>query len=603
MEFCQQDLRMLCSSIKHDEKMLQIKKRWLMGLPSLSRCGHRQRHTIVPYVLNDKSLSESLLRDEDVSAEFLKRAIEEGCGALLSKQEELSVIEESAQLFNTGEDEPSIIYRVVTSDLNNLNNFGLCRLTNILTGSSIQFEKTRPVMKKLIKRHLHKLFLESSYRDYIEPLSQIFVDQNNFRQDCRACQTLASRSLISTCKMVLERLRDFCTLTLLAMQRKLKGVKYVPQMKYRQGRSRKWLIKNVRMICSDMLVEQNEGEALLEPLAKAMTVAALSLKVSGTFDFFLPEFFYFPPETKAFQDEILKAIQALPKVRYIELKHVQHIIDPESEIPTKKFRSTLRKLLIEYLFECGDLDVPKTFRKALAFINRKSRRKLQCHFSHEKVEEEVERVLDVSAQLSQLMWDVLPEHTFDQEFADVFMEDSESDFSDSDGLDVNEGKRSNNYFNLPPANPLMNLDVNVQFSGSHSDDEVESIGDSRPNVSTLHFTRNESGGKYNKFSNEAPEPEKTNNQYLAIKDVSDEVSLVAHQLIGHLLEAFANIEDVALQQNVRSYCRGGTPSPEGTQGGWNPPKDSDLVLLEAVGEIIPSLTKSVSEKLKALGLQ
>ncbi|XP_068668438.1 uncharacterized protein [Aristolochia californica] len=578
MDFFAQDVSKLCSSIRHEEKKLKIKKSWLMGLPSWSRSRHVQKHTIVPNLLKDKSLFESFLRDEDVSADIVKRSIERGYRAFLSKQEELCVVEDYAQLFDTKMDEPSIIYR-----------------------------KTRPVMKKLVKRHLRKLFLESRYKEYIEPLSQIFMEQRNFREDCHACVTPISESLISAFKMVLGRLSDFCTLTLLAMQRKLKGVKYVPQLKYRYGWSRDRLIQNIHRICSHMLVEQNAGEELLEPLTKAMAVAALSLKVSGIFDFPVPEFLYFPPETKAIQNEILKALQALPKVRYVELKHVQHMLDPKTEIPTKKFRSTFRKLLIGYLFECGDVDVPKTLRKVIAFINRKSRRKFQYYFSREKMEEEVECVLDVSARLSQLIWDMLPDHEFDQEFAEAFMEDSESEISDNDESDVNEDKSSNIYFNLWLANPHMNLDKSIQLCGFHSDDEVESIGDSRPNASTLHFTssngRNENS---NSSSDEIPKPEKINNRYLAIKDVCDEVSLVAHQLIGRLLESFADVEDVGLEPNVRSYCRGSAPSTEDTRvalGSWTPPKDSDLVLIQAVEEIIPSLTKSVTEKLKELELQ
>lgn len=55
------------------------------------------------------------------------------------------------------------------------------------------------------------------------------------------------------------------------------------------------------------------------------------------------------------------------------------------------------------------------------------------------------------------------------------------------------------------------------------------------------------------------------NQYLAIQEVCDETSMVAYNLIGRMLEKFAQEDEVDLDSSDSSYLRG-CSTQENTQG-------------------------------------
>src|SRR5262249_23615315 len=148
---------------------------------------------------------------------------------------------------------------------------------------------------------------------------------------------------------------------LLAVRRKLRGAPAsIPCLqKRKRGNSRDSLIHDIRKISEEMLSELGEGDELQEPMAKALATAGLSLKLTkGCLNFSITDFNQFSPQIRALQDEISKAIWLVKrkKVRLPELKSLQLLLDPKSDVASRSLRTTMKKFLTEYLFECNELD-------------------------------------------------------------------------------------------------------------------------------------------------------------------------------------------------------------------------------------------------------
>ncbi|XP_059628219.1 uncharacterized protein LOC132271012 [Cornus florida] len=398
------------------------------------------------------------------------------------------------------------------------------------------------------------------------------------------------------------------------MHRKLRCIQgYMPQLHPpKSGWGRSSLIKAVRKSSMKMLSELGEEDELQEPLAKAMAVAGLSLKLVLGCNSVI-EFQQFSPEIEALQKEIAKAIWILKeKVRFPELKNLQLLLDPNAELSRRSLRAAVRKLLTEYLLECSDMDhIPECLLETIAVINRSSRSAPRRFFSKKDIEEEVECVLSVSAQTRQILWDLLPEHEFDQDYIDAYMEDlEESDNSYDDNDDQEQ------------ADILQNMRL------FYPNDEIESTGETDPLNSNLHaFLTKGNGsppvltpsGRLNNDSMDSPsfasstsgweskvfdspqnmdgsryhlgstrslgltehsvDPAKQSksvssnfacgdkhkmgrNQYLSIQEACDETSIVAYHLIGHILNELAQIEGLDLDWDDISYLRGNDSIPK-----------------------------------------
>ncbi|KAF8393739.1 hypothetical protein HHK36_019937 [Tetracentron sinense] len=553
-----------------------------------------------------KYLPESLLREDDVSYETVKTSVRRGFGACTGEGGH-HIVKDYLQLLETNA-APS--------------------------GSSVKFEKTRWKMKKYIKEYLPKILRDQNHKGrqmgLLKQLSQLLKDPHNFRENHVTLVTPISHSHCSAVTELLKGLEDMPFQTLNAMHRRLKGVRGgVPQLQPpRSGWNRNRLIKQVKMTWEKMLSEHDEGGELQVPLAKAMAVAGLSFKVTtGYQNPSLMEFHHFSPEIEALQNEILNAIWLLKeKVRSSELKDVLLLLDPDANFSNGVVRTSVRKMLIEYLFECSEMDsIPKSLLETLAMINRSSRSALSTCISKEEAEEELECVLSVSGQIKQIVWDLVPDHEFDQDFTDAYMEDLEESDDDENQLELS----------------------NIQISKSHShnsNDQVESIGESlqidsilptptsNGNCSSelsLHNTRLngksidgskteqfiglDSGdlhvyGFSSSFQESSILHEKQNmkgNHYLSIQEVCDETSMVAHQLTGRLLEEFAQIEGLDLDRTERSYLRGGNSNPGDFQDEMQTSSKDDLdgpLLVRIIEELIPSLPKSVLTMLSSANL-
>ncbi|XP_022898576.1 uncharacterized protein LOC111412064 [Olea europaea var. sylvestris] len=291
-----------------------------------------------------------------------------------------------------------------------------------------------------------------------------------------------SKSYRSAAIKVLDGLEEMPFRTLSAMHRKLRGVRYSPTMQPpKSGWGRDRLISVVRERCMKMLLELDEGDETPEPLASALAVSGLTLKLIHNSPSVI-DFRKFSPETEALQNDIVKAIWLLndvKRVSLIELKKLQFLLDPSTELSDRSFRMAVRNLLTDYLFECSDMDnVPDCLLETLSIINRRSqlpsRRKhvsSKVHSSShelmkEEIENEVECILTASAQAKQIVWDFLSEHRLDQDFADAYMEGFEQSEMTTSSDDDSEEE--------------LNLPQLYRFGSHNPDDQMESIGEINP---------------------------------------------------------------------------------------------------------------------------
>ncbi|KAJ8563373.1 hypothetical protein K7X08_031825 [Anisodus acutangulus] len=183
-----------------------------------------------------------------------------------------------------------------------------------------------------------------------------------------------------------------------------------------------------------MLSDYEEGDEPPEPLVKALSVAALMLK---------PELDYCPSQmvfqklsadVEALQNDIVKAIRILNdrnKVSFVELGNLPLVLDSNAKAvkDSVRLRVKVKKLLTEYLLECSDLQsIPESLLESLAIINKTSRHACRKTYSNKEVEEEVECVLTISAQIKQIVWDLFTECDVSEDFANAYMENVEESY-------------------------------------------------------------------------------------------------------------------------------------------------------------------------------
>lgn len=646
------DVKKLFSNICNEEKLQRKKRRWLMGFQVLESSLCPMKH--IPKFLKDESLHESFLRDDDVSIETVRTCVERSFEALIGEQEGNYALQDYGKLFdihmaNCNTAQRSNLLSAINSALDDLNNSGLFRLAAILAGETIKFEKTRPRMKEFIQKHLPTRITKKSHEHWKNELIQLFMDPSNVRKNQFSIQNPVPQSLVSAATKILERLDDIDKSALEAMYRKLRGTVIVPQIKFRPPTlTGKLLIEQVRDSCDKMISRLSEGDELPKPLAEAMAVAGLWLKQQRQLVYFsIPDFYQFPPEIKALQNQILKAIESLGKVRIEKLRNLEPILDPKAEVSRRAFRSSTRRLLTEYLYECGNVDIPKSLLRAISFINKNCGGQVSTS-SRETMEEDLECVLDVSSRLRQIIWEMLPDQNIDQEFADAYMDDLDSgDDGEDKDIELDNDRNCSNfeYFSMPsPRDACFGQSAQQKSHASHSDDE--SVGDSRPFSSPVSATYGsgspqlgEARTNFNGTLTEEPKFEesasphssdrhgivsescledlvsyqsfpqeasnKCENQYLAMQDICDETSLVAYRLIGRLLEEFLQIQGVHLDTNMILYLRGGASIPADFQGTGEMQTDTteDIggsMILRAVKELVPSFPQSGIEKVKEM---
>nr|WDD38923.1 DNA double-strand break repair [Fagopyrum tataricum] len=430
------DALTLWNQMKNEEKEMRQKRRLLMGF-SAPELSSRKRSKS-----NEQSmLPETILREDDLFFENLKKIVEKGFGGCHDEESEFPATEDKVEHVAHQK-----ILKTVLALLDDFTNNGLYLLAKLIGGSSV-IEKTRWKMKTFIKENLPKVHgkqCNSGKEDATySKLSHILTDPHNFRKSHVMTSTRAAtwtvgpseQSHYAATMTILDGLEKMSLQTLSAMYRRLTGAQCnLPTLNPpRCGWSIGRLVRRVKSLSLKMLSEVDKSDGLPEPLAKAMEVASLSLKLSGHQNAFLTNFCHYTPEIESLHHDIIKAINLLDrKVGVEELKSLKNALAPHTEyqVVNGGLRKAVKKMLTEFLFECGDMDeIPAVLLDSLAVINR-------CAVPKKEVNEEVESILNVSAQLKQVLWDIIPDDKLDLDFADAYMEDledSDEDFYDDYG--------------------------------------------------------------------------------------------------------------------------------------------------------------------------
>ncbi|KAL5576224.1 hypothetical protein UlMin_017923 [Ulmus minor] len=617
--------------LMHQDKEIQLKRRWLLGLPisNIKRKKYRK-----PKFLQTRLLSESLHRNDDIFYENVKSRVEEAFGACRPEGRP-QALEDDIKLLDI-----SSISRALLSSLPHLTTKGLYLLAMALTGGSAEFEKTRWKMTKVVKESLSGILRSRNYNHQMmetsKQLYQILNDPRNFRDI--SVPSLTSRLHIkrAAARNILDGLVTMPIQTLVAMNKKLKGVKSIPQLQPRRtGWIRDSLVNQVRKNSEKFLSEFDIEDEFPEPLAKALEVAGLSLKITyGFHNSSITEFHEVSSEIKTLQNDIAKAIWLVKtKIRVPELKRLQSLLVPNAKVQNKHPRLAVKRMLTQYLFECSDLDtIPKSLLDTLAIINKNSRSIPDEFILQNAMDKDVECILNVSAHTKQIIWDLLPANDLDVDFTDAYMEDLEE--SDEDDLFTGDDKDDDD-------DDDMRLDEdsicqNSDSSSYGSNQEVESTGGSMPFDSKLP-TRTTAVDKpftlkpHNRSDNVSvngleakvstgmesadssfEEPKGMNdkettdrNNYLMIQEACDETSLIAYDLIGHMLEKLGQKEGLDLDSYASLYLKGDCANEEDSQGTVKEKRASTAntdgwIVVGVTEELIPSFPKRGMEKLRKL---
>ncbi|KAF4387604.1 hypothetical protein G4B88_003931 [Cannabis sativa] len=611
--FLQSDCHSILSTIKYEEKQLQLKRRWLLGLPSSEAEPNRSKKT---KILQTRSLPESFLREDDIFYDTVKSRVEEAFGVRPAvTRNDIEVDIDDLGFLHM----PNNITKVILSCIDNLTTKGLYLLAKILTQGRVEFEKTRWKMKKIVTDSISVIFGGQNYKrpchimEISGHLIRLLNDPGNFRDNLVPFFISKSTIQCAAATKLLNLLESFSTETLIVMYRKLKGYKQkMPQLQPdRCGWNREYLVKEVRIVCEKMLSQLGKGDQLQEPLSEALAIACLALKLApGFHNSSTTEFCQFSAEIKALQNELIKAIWLVrTNVKVPELQNIKNLVDPNAKVSNKFLRKKISNFLVQYLLQCSDLDsIPSFLHKALTIINGKSRSTPEGFQLKDAIDEEVECILDVSAHTKQIFLDLLPAHDFGDDFTDAYMHnlsESEDDCSYvDDGRDQDDDSEVESTADFVP--------FNVNLPTAEDTHPVEPEHRLEPEISSGVDNFNCSAETAKEMNNKQTHK----NQYLGIQEICDETSMFAYNLIGRMMKEFEQKGGLDMDWFSTLYLRGGcaeheeedsqdcnSSSPLGAQPsyqgkkGMHSRKESDgATIVRVTEELLPSFPKSIMEK-------
>ncbi|KAH6812558.1 hypothetical protein C2S51_026320 [Perilla frutescens var. frutescens] len=581
-----EDFKVLTNQIRDHESTMRLKRRWLMDLP----LSYKEQNYFLPMIMVrvDRIMPESFLREDDatqVSYEDIRTCIKKAFGA---QREEHICVQDDEVVLNSCDG-----FQEISFALDAMSNKGLYSLVRILTGGLNKFDKTNWRMKRLVKELLPKVIADKNdiSKTKLKRCSLRLKEPTNFCGKDMAHFT-ASESYRAAALTVLDEIKSFRSITLRAMCRKLEGDRgYIPTLRTPEpSRSRKKLVNEVRNKCMKMLADIGTANEPAEQLAGALGVAGLTLKLVMNRPA-IRDFRRFSPEMEALHNDIGKALHLLKEVSLPDLKEVLLLLDPEVKLSVKGSRPlvSVRNLLIEYLYECSEMDtVPGVLIEILGIINgraqRRSRKKSSTSnvFSSsnesvkEEIEKEIEHVVNISAHAKEVVANLLPEHEFDEEFADAYMEDlEESDtlcvfdddqrfaFRSCSSHDQTEKEFGSAYYDsvkMTTKSSMPRVSGSRARKSSHTDVKSEETTSCSPST-----TKNGVSDFQVEEMDIVHQHSRSANEYLDLQEACDNTSTVTYRFVGYMLDTLAMAEGLGLSQDNRLYLQNYTSVPQVTQ--------------------------------------
>ncbi|WVZ74690.1 hypothetical protein U9M48_022845 [Paspalum notatum var. saurae] len=625
MEFTFKDAEELCSLVSSQQSLVDKKRRWLESMIlNPDGCTRRVKR---PKFLNDVYLRESYIRSEEISCEKARASIEKSLSSDCNGYTH-HVVQEGLQIFDfqKKENEPldPEYVGVMLGAISKLTYEALQSVACIISHNKFSFNKTRTVMENIVKSHLPTYLVRLDQKDILCQLFDIFKNPCSYRSGSVMLVTPISPQLLSVIHHLLDELDGMPMQALAAMNRKIIEKSYAPKFGLTaRSSNRAHVIKMVRKRCNKILTELEEGNYLPKKLSKALSVLNLYQKQKlRSMDISQSEFFPFTKETISLQNNILNALWSLPKLKCDKLKLLRAILDHDSKVEKTHFKAALRNYLIECLFECDDGDLPKEALWAIAFINQISGRH-QVVLTDERKEGEVDAVLNLSSHLKALAHCCVDECSCGEELISL---GNDSGNEDNDFI-----LSGTNYFDLsschlqmnePSSNNLSGTDVieccwSETVGDTHNVSRIEDSG-SKSEVHKKPCERTEDSGGTGHYSDNdviGSGTEPCAEKYVDVNHlkrprcseiggICDETSIVAHSIIGQILDKWLLVENNEVDKPARCHLGEGLVSQDPQENDRRPANSAENleggIFIEAVERLLPNLPKSCIDKVKRL---
>ncbi|CAO2046502.1 unnamed protein product [Urochloa humidicola] len=624
MEFTFQDAGELCSLVSRQESLVDKKRRWLESMIlKPDGCSRRVKR---PKFLDVAYLPESYVRSGEISCEKVRASIKKSLTSESNGYYQ-HIVQDGLRLFDfqKKENEPfgPEYLGIMQSLISKLTYEALQSVACIVSHNEFRFDKTRRSMEKIVESHFPSYLANLDQKDIICQLFNIFRNPHSYQSGSVRLVTPVSPQLLSAIHHALDGLDGMPMQPLFAMNTKIKGKSSTPKFGLvARASNRGHIIKIVRKRCNKILTELEEGNYLPKNLAKAMSVVNLYQKYKlKSMDISLSEFFPFTKETISLQNDILNALWSLSKLKHGKLKLLRPMLDQDSKVEMTHLRAAVRSYLIECLFKCDEGSLPDEVLRVVAFINRISGHQ-QVVLTEKRKEVEVNAVLNLSSHL-QTLAHCCVECSCGEELISVG--------NDSCNEDNDFVLSGTNYFNLSSVQqqaqePCCSSNIGTGFMRECC--WSETVGDT-PNVSGAEDSgpkseeilrksclRTEGSGSIGHYSNNeavgsAMEPNAEKSVHVShlkesrcseINGICDETSIVAHKLIGQILDKWLLVENNEVDEPTRHHLGSGYQSPQDDD---NRPANSAEslegdIFTHAVERLLPNLPKSCIDKVKRL---
>ncbi|KAL6863785.1 hypothetical protein ACP4OV_016688 [Aristida adscensionis] len=609
-DFGAADANDLCQLLQRDESSIHKKRRYLLSLlPGPDGC---VKSVKPPKFMKQEYLAESFVRADELSCERVRAYVERSFGFDRNGCNHHIVLD-GVQLLNLPKEEGGSLnpdsMKIVLQTISKLSLEALHAVASIVTHNRISFEKTGPRMKNIIKDHFPAYLVHLDSADSKSPLYQVLTNPSSYQSDCIKLATPVTPRLLSSVNQALVGLNTLPMQALVAMNRKLRGESCPPRFAH-EGRAEtsRHIVKVIKKRCEKIISKLEEGSDLPKNLAKAMSVVNLCHKKdSRCMDISLSEFFPFSKQIISLQNDVLNALWSLDKMNHERLKLLRPILHQSSKDKKKdrRFSIAVRGYLVECLFECDEGNLPDEAHQVIDFLNQVSQRH-PAVITEETKDAEAEAVLNLSSQLRAVTcYDAAGDPIDDQLMRLGSASPGDGQLTNIDCEDCNEDNdfvlTEGNYFgfnsqrNVDEAcssNSLPNAaDTSGQYSsrtvgrsgyppdGGHCRDSEVAACMMGPHLKNDVGTTNvEMGRSYNDL------PEKC-----------DKTALVAHKLIGRVLENMLLADNKEIDEPTRGCLGGGSIS-----GGSQEDNQSADVVMNAVESVLPDLLKSCIQKVRRI---
>ncbi|KAG8085017.1 hypothetical protein GUJ93_ZPchr0010g9667 [Zizania palustris] len=586
--FSFKDAKNLWSLVQKQKTLAKKKRKWLQSMiPREDGLIHPIKR---PKCLKDVYLAELDVRSDEVSCEKVIVNVEK-CFGFQCDDYSHHIVQEGLRLFNLHKDRDGSLSPQGLADMhrtiNKLSNEALQSVANIITHNRVNFEKTRPVMKKIMKDHLPQYLVNLGDKNDMSQLPHILTNPFSYRYDFVNFTTPISPELLSSINQVLDGLNGLTVQALVAVRRKLNGISFTPKFGFVHHVNRKMnLVTVIRKQCDNMISKLGEGGDLPNNLAKALSVVNLYRKSLKCMDISQAEFFPFSRKTVFLQNDVLNTIWSIQKLRSRELKLLRSILHEGSK-DKMEFSTAVRRYLMDCLFECDEGDLPDEALRVVAFCNGMSvRQKIEP--TEEQKNVEVEAVLNVSSNLRALAYHCTG-GTTDGQLINLRNESQSDEQLMSVGCD---GYSDDNDFVLTESY-FDNFGHQL-----HKIDEACSCSIANP-VDVSEHSLDAAGSSMNKPS--MYEAVGANNVEMSrssvgISEICDETASLAHKLVGKILKNMLLVENSEVNKLSGFYIDGASTS-HGPQEEKN--QNADIVI-KSIEDVLPNLPKSCMDKIRRI---